>query len=83
MMVRGLAQGHEHGNLPSSGARAIDAKDDSGHSLRVGPLTAVALASVSERISMLQTGHKNIAVLPRSIRAGSVFRDNGAAAVGW
>ena len=31
---------------------------------------------------MLQTGHKNIAVLRRYIREGSVFRENAAAAVG-
>jgi hypothetical protein len=32
--------------------------------------------------SLLQTGHKNIAVLRRYIREGSVFRENAAAAVG-
>jgi integrase len=60
----------------------IDAKDDSGYSLRAGLVTAAAMAGVSERIIMLQTGHKNIAVLHRYIREGSVFRENAAAAVG-
>jgi hypothetical protein len=40
------------------------------------------MAGVSERIIMLQTSHKNIAVLRRYIREGSVFRENAAAAVG-
>jgi hypothetical protein len=40
------------------------------------------MAGVSERIIMLQTAHKNIAVLRRYIREGSVFRENAAAAVG-
>jgi hypothetical protein len=50
--------------------------------LRAGLVTAAAMAGVSERIIMLQTGHKNIAVLRRYIREGSVFRENAAAAVG-
>lgn len=52
------------------------------HSLRAGLVTAAAMAGVSERIIMVQTGHKNIAVLRRYIREGSVFRENAAAAVG-
>jgi hypothetical protein len=32
---------------------------------------------------MLQTGHETIAVLRRSIREGSVFREHAAAAVGF
>ena len=60
----------------------IDATDDSGHSLRAGLVTAAAMAGVSERIIMLQTGHKNIAVRRRSIREGAVFREHAAAAVG-
>lgn len=43
----------------------IDPKDYSGHSLRAGLATAAAMAGVSERVIMLQTGHKNIAVLRR------------------
>jgi integrase len=60
----------------------IDATDYSGHSPRAGLVTAAAMAGVSERIIMLQTGHKNIVVLRRYIREGSVFRENAAAAVG-
>jgi hypothetical protein len=44
--------------------------------------TAATMADVSERIMMLQTGHKNMAVLRRYIREGSVFRENATAAVG-
>jgi hypothetical protein len=40
------------------------------------------MAGVSERNIMQQTGHKNIAVLRRYIREGSVFRENAAAAAG-
>jgi hypothetical protein len=47
-----------------------------------GLVTAAAMAGVSERIIMLRTGHKNIAVLRRYIREGSAFRENAAAAVG-
>jgi integrase len=60
----------------------IDATDYSGHSLRAGLVTAAAMAGVSERVIMLQTGHKNIVVLRRYIREGLVFRENAAAAVG-
>jgi hypothetical protein len=60
----------------------VDAKDYSGHSLRAGLVPAAAIAGVSERIIMLQTCHKNIAVLRRYIREGSVFRENAAASVG-
>jgi integrase len=52
------------------------------NSLRAGLVAAAAMAGVSERIIMLQTGHKHIAVLRRYLREGSVFRENAAAAVG-
>lgn len=54
---------------------------DTVHGGQAAP-SADALAGVSERISMLQTGHKNIAVFRRSIREGSIFCENAAAAVG-
>jgi integrase len=60
----------------------IDATNYSGHSLRAGLVTAAAMAGVSERKVMLQTGHKNIAVLRRYIREGSIFCENAAAAAG-
>ena len=60
----------------------VDTKDYSGHSLRAGLVTAAAMAGVSERISMQQTGYKNTAMLRRYIREGSLFRENAASAVG-
>jgi integrase len=60
----------------------LDTTDYSGHSLRAGLVTAAAMAGVSERIIMQQTGHKNTAMLRRYIREGSLFRENAAAAVG-
>jgi integrase len=46
----------------------VDTTDYSGHSLRAGLVTAAAMAGVSERIIMQQTGHKNTAMLRRYIR---------------
>ena len=57
-------------------------EDYSGHSLRAGLVTVAAMAGVSERVIMQQTGHKNTAMLRRYIREGSLFRENAAAAVG-
>jgi integrase len=60
----------------------VDTTDYSGHSLRAGLVTAAAMAGVSERVIMQQTGHKNTAMLRRYIREGSLFRENAASAVG-
>jgi integrase len=60
----------------------VDTADYSGHSLRAGLVRAAAMAGVSERVIMQQTGHKNAAMLRRYIREGSLFRENAAAAVG-
>jgi len=60
----------------------VDTADYSGHSLRAGLVTAAAMAGVSERVIMRQTGHKNAAMLRRYIREGSLFRENAASAVG-
>jgi integrase len=60
----------------------LETTDYSGHSLRAGLVTAAAMAGVSERVIMQQTGHKNVAMLRRYIREGSLFRENAAAAVG-
>src|SRR5207302_2268773 len=43
-----------------------------GHSLRSGLATAAAMADVSERSIMAQTGHKSLPVVRRYIRDGSV-----------
>ncbi|MEN9933432.1 MAG: hypothetical protein RLZZ387_11 [Chloroflexota bacterium] len=66
----------------AAGAAGLDPKQFSGHSLRAGLATAAAQAGVSERVIMQQTGHKNLAVLRRYIREGSLFRENAAAKVG-
>src|SRR6476469_5278632 len=63
-------------------ALELDTADYSGHSLRAGLVTAAAMAGVSERVIMQQTGHKNTEMLRRYIREGSLFRENAAAAVG-
>lgn len=63
-------------------ALEVDTTDYSGHSLCAGLVTAAAMAGVSERIIMQQTGHKNTAMLRRYIREGSLFRENAALVVG-
>jgi integrase len=63
-------------------ALEVDTEDYSGHSLRAGLVTAAAMAGLSERVIMQQTGHKNTEMLRRYIREGSLFRENAAAAVG-
>jgi integrase len=60
----------------------LDASNYAGHSLRSGLATAAAMADVSERSIMAQTGHKSLPVVRRYIRDGSLFRRNAAAAVG-
>jgi integrase len=63
-------------------AAGIDPRRFSGHSLRAGLATAAAMAGASERSIAEQTGHKSLAVLRRSIRDGSLFRENAAFKVG-
>jgi site-specific recombinase XerD len=60
----------------------LDANNYAGHSLRSGLATAAAMADVSERSILAQTGHKSLPVVRRYIRDGSLFRRNAAAAVG-
>ena len=50
---------------------------------RLSLVTVAAIAGVSERVIMQQTGHKNTAMLRRYIREGSLSRENAAAAVGF
>jgi integrase len=54
----------------------------SGHSLRAGLATSAAAAGVAERVIAAQTGHKGTEMLRRYIRAGSLFGENAAGAVG-
>jgi integrase len=63
-------------------AVGLDRRRYSGHSLRSGLATAAAMADVSERSIMAQTGHKSLPVVRRYIRTGSLFRRNAAAAAG-
>ena len=53
-----------------------------GHSLRAGLATSAAMAGVSERSIMNQTGHKSVMMVRRYIRDGSLFRENAAAEIG-
>jgi len=63
-------------------AAGLDYEKYAGHSLRSGLATAAAMADVSERAIMAQTGHKSLPMVRRYIRDGSLFRRNAAAAVG-
>jgi integrase len=63
-------------------AAGLDPEKYAGHSLRSGLATAAAMADVSERAIMAQTGHKSLPMVRRYIRDGSLFRRNAAAAVG-
>ena len=53
-----------------------------GHCLRAGLATAAAAAGVAYHTIKKQTGHRSDQVLQRSIRDGSLFRENAAAKVG-
>jgi integrase len=57
----------------------LDPKAFGGHSLRAGLVTAVVQVGVGERVIMLQTGHSGLRSVRRSIRDGSLFRENAAA----
>jgi integrase len=59
-----------------------DARRFAGHSLRAGLVTSAAIAGVSERSIMRQTGHRSHAILQRYIRDASLFRENAAGRVG-
>jgi integrase len=63
-------------------AAGLDWEKYAGHSLRSGLATAAAMADVSERAIMAQTGHKSLRMVRRYLRDGSLFRRNAAAAVG-
>jgi hypothetical protein len=53
-----------------------------GRSLRAGLATSAAIAGVEVRSIMALTRHRSVAAARRSIRDGSLFRGNAAAAVG-
>ena len=60
-------------------AAGLDPARYAGHSLRAGLATAAAQAGVSELAILAQTGHRALHMVRRSIRDGSLFRDNAAA----
>lgn len=63
-------------------AAGFNPEEFAGHSLRAGLATAAAVAGVSERKIMDQTGHRSEAMVRRYIRDGNLFRDNAASKVG-
>lgn len=63
-------------------AAGLDPDQYAGHSLRAGLATSAAMAGVSERAIMAQTGHRSVNMVRRYIRDGSLFRENAAAGVG-
>jgi len=63
-------------------AAGLDADRYGGHSLRAGLATSAAIAGVSERQIMAQTGHKSVEMVRRYIRDADLFRDNAAGQVG-
>lgn len=63
-------------------AAGLDSTKYAGHSLRAGLATSAAVAGVSERAIMAQTGHKSVNMVRRYIREGNLFRENAAASVG-
>jgi site-specific recombinase XerD len=65
-----------------AGAAGLDSARFAGHSLRSGLATTAAAAGVADRDIQRTTGHRSFAVLGRYIKAGSLFRNNAAAAVG-
>jgi hypothetical protein len=60
----------------------LDPAKYAGHSLRAGDATAAAIAGASERSIMNQTGHRSVQMVRRSIRDGSLFRENSAGKLG-
>lgn len=63
-------------------AAGLDPALYAGHSLRAGLATSAAMAGVSERSIMQQTGHRSVAMVRRYIRDGSLFRENAAGRIG-
>lgn len=66
----------------SAESAGLDASKYSGHSLRAGLATSAAMAGVSERSIMRQTGHRSTAMVRKYIRQGSLFADNASCQIG-
>lgn len=58
------------------GHLGLDSKLFSGHSLRAGLVTSLALAGLSESAIMRQSGHRSSAVLKKYIRHANLFQDH-------
>ncbi len=66
----------------AAAAAGLDSTQYTPHSLRAGYCTTAARAGVEERVLMQQTGHTCVATLRRYVRAGSLFLENSAVALG-
>jgi hypothetical protein len=66
----------------AAAAAGLDPARYAGHSLRAGLATAAAAANVPERVIAQQPRHGSLEALRRYVRAGSLFTENAAAAVG-
>ena len=65
----------------SAAKAGLDKSQFSGHSLRAGFATSAAVAGVSERAIMKQTGHKSTKMVRRYIRDGQLFQQNAASVI--
>ncbi len=61
----------------------LDAKQYSGHSLRVGLVTSAAMAGAANWRIREQTGHKSDEMLARYIRASRSFSTNVGKLIQW
>ena len=59
----------------------LDKSKFCAHSLRAGFATSAAIAGVSERAIMKQTGHKSTKIVRRYIHDGQLFQQNAASTV--
>lgn len=66
----------------TAAAAGLDPTRYAGHSLRAGFATAAAARGAEERIIMVQTRHRNVQMVRRYIRDGSLFRDNAVHVLG-
>jgi hypothetical protein len=68
---------------PLSNYRSDPSKQRSGWRLPTGrSVRPTAMAGVSERSIMIQTGHRPVQLMRRYIRDGNLFRENSAGKLG-
>jgi site-specific recombinase XerD len=63
-------------------AAGLDPTRYSGHSLRSGHCTSASRAGVSERVIMLQTGHRSERTVRKYIHQSGIFTENSAKSLG-